>query len=166
MRTRRVSIKSGLLTLVAIGLVVVGLSSSVLIDSVCACGTVNQGVVMKLNWLDRLVQGYAAEHDGLFPTYDEFVQMDEIGERTRKSLTPQVDLASRNFTFALARDDSREIGYAVSDDGRDYVLLGRGLTRKYQVWRLFGIKIWQKFIGYELPILYPGDTPPENSPIS
>lgn len=145
-----------------IGYLAVGLSTSAFIASACACGTVNMEVVIRLNELDSLVQQYAAEHDGNFPTYEELWAI-TVSRRINVNLTPWVDLTSRQFTFVPARTDVYKIGYAVSDDRDEYVLLGVGLTEKYMVTYLFGREIGRWLVGHEFPVLHPGDTPPELS---
>jgi hypothetical protein len=50
--------------------------------------------------------------------------------RDHKRLTPEVDIATRNFRVPPT-DKWGAIGYAVSSDLRDYVLLGTGWGKKY-----------------------------------
>ncbi len=67
----------------------------------CACVSVDWLAAESVNRLDALVHQYAAEHGGLYPTYDELVTMAE--QRDKKYMTPQVDIATRNFLFGQAR---------------------------------------------------------------
>lgn len=169
MKAKRLVVKLALMTTFTIGSIAgclaAGLSSSEFSTSACACGTVNMEVVGNLDQLDGLVRQYAADHDGSFPTYEQLVTL-ATDRRIKRSLTSQVDIASRSFSFTPAQADAHKIGYAISSDRSDYVLLGVGLTERYAVRYLFGRRVSREFIGYEFPILHPGDVPPEPSPIS
>jgi hypothetical protein len=146
------------------GCLAAGLSSSEFSTPACACGTVSMEVVRDLDQLDGLVRQYAVDHDGKFPAFGQLVAL-VTDKRIRRNLTSQVDVVSGAFTFTPARADVYRIGYAVSDDGNNYILLGVGLTEKYAVKYLFGHWVGRESIGYEFPILHPGDVPPEPSPL-
>jgi len=121
-----------------------------------ACVSVNWSTAESVNRVDALVHQYAVEHDGLYPTYDELVAMAE--ERDKEYLTPQVDMAARSFSFRPSQADAQKVGYAVSSDRRDYVLLGVG-GRRREV-RLYG-KIIQP-LSTKVHIIHPGDNPPRH----
>ena len=167
-KAKRLAIKLAWVVISAVissaGCLAVGLTSSEFSTPACACGTVSMEVVRDLDQLDGLVRQYAADHGGKFPAFGQLVTL-VTDKRIRRNLTSQVDVASGSFTFTPARADVYRIGYAVSDDGDDYILLGVGLTEKYAVKYLFGHWVGREFIGYEFPILHPGDVPPEPSPL-
>jgi hypothetical protein len=110
----------------------------------------------RVNRLDALVHQYAVEHNGLYPTYDELVTMAE--QRDKKYMTPQVDMAARGFSFRPGQADAQKVGYAVSADRRDYVLLGVG-GRRREI-RLYG-KVIQP-LSTKVHIIHPGDNPPRH----
>lgn len=142
-----------------------GLTSARVATSACACGTVNQDVVYSLNALDDRVRQYAVEHGGLFPSYAELAAM-VTDDWDRRHLTAEVDFASGTFTFVPGLRDIHKIGYAVSADRRDYVLLGIGWTVYSEVTDWYGHRVSSRVLKHELPILHPGSTPPEPSPYS
>lgn len=154
--------------LVFAGFVATNITTAELSVPACACPSVNELVVHDLATLDGLASEYAARRGGLFPTYDEFsamVQAKSRADLTRQvDLTPQVDLATGTFTFAPGRDDHGTVGYGVSADRRQHLLLGIGLTVRYRDTYLFGHRSSRELIGFDLPVLRPGDTPPEPSP--
>lgn len=147
-----------LTTLITVGFLMVGVSVgflatgiSVSTHSACACITVNDVVLYRLNWIDGLVQQYATEHNGLFPTYDELEAMVALDPHQQGGLTPNVGLSTRSFTFVPTEHDVEKIGYAVSDDRRDYVLLGVGLyERRIQFTSEHSLPA-----GHEFPVLRP-----------
>jgi hypothetical protein len=154
-----------LITAITVGYLALGVNSREFTKSACACVTVNMHVVGRLDQLDYLVQQYAAEHYGEFPTYEELLII-AAGEGIDRGLTPQVDSVSGEFTFVPTRDDASKIGYAVFADRRSYILIGIGLTEKYRAVSLYGREVGKQLIGFEFPILRSGDTPPEPSPFS
>jgi hypothetical protein len=122
----------------------------------CACVSVDWLTAESVNRLDALVHQYAAEHNGLYPTYDELVTMAE--QQDQEYVTPQVDMAARSFSFRPSQTDALKVGYAVSADRRDYVLLGVG-GRRREV-RLYG-KVIQP-LSTKVHIIHPGDDPPRH----
>ena len=137
MMTRRIVSVGVLTTLIVIGFLAAGVSVgflatgiSISTRSACACITVNDVVRRRLNWLDGLVQQYAAEHSRLFPTYSEFEAMAVTDPHGRGGLTSDVSLSTRSFTFVPTEHDVERIGYADSEDRRDYVLLGVGIYER------------------------------------
>jgi hypothetical protein len=80
------------------------------------------------------------------------------------NLTDEVDPSTGTFNFTPTLADVHKIGYAISPDCRSYVLVGIGLTEKHRTTYLFGHRISDEVTGHELPILHPGDVPPEPSP--
>jgi hypothetical protein len=147
-------------------LALLGLSSTVFTQSVCGCPTVNEAVMYDLDHLDALVRQYPDSHGGCYPTYAELAA--QIPAQEQKYLLPkltgEVDPATRAFTFTPARDDVYRIGYAITPDCRDYVLIGVGLIERHQTIFLFGQRIHDLILGREFPTLHPGDVPPEPSP--
>ena len=121
-----------------------------------ACLSVDGLAAESVNRLDALVHQYAANHNGLYPAYSELVTMAE--QRDQKYLTPQIDIAARSFSFRPSQADAQKVGYAVSADRRDYVLLGVG-GRRREV-RLYG-KIIQP-LSTKVHIIHPGDNPPRH----
>jgi hypothetical protein len=164
MRAKHFLAPSAFVVLITIGIAMIGMTSSVFVTSACACGTVNDQVISDLNELDVMVQKYAIEHNGLLPTYDELVVLTAENKRIQQRLTPQVIIVTGAFTFSPTIEDVNKIGYAISTDRREYILLGVGLNEKYKDTYLFGRRIGRDIIGYELPILRPGDIPPKPSP--
>jgi hypothetical protein len=166
MRAKHFLASSAVVVMTAVGAIMIGLTSSVFVTSACACGTVNDEVILALDTLDGLVQKYAFEHNGLHPTYNELVVLTATTEHKwiRRYLTPQADVATGIFTFSPTMNDVRKVGYAVSADRHGYILIGVGLNEKYKDTYLFGRWMGRDIIGYELPILRPGDIPPEPSP--
>jgi hypothetical protein len=116
-----------------------------------ACVSVNWSTAESVNRLDALVHQYAADHNGLYPTYDELATMAE--QRDKKYMTPQINIAARSFSFRPSQADAQKVGYAVSADRRDYVLLGVG-GRRREV-RLYG-KIIQP-LSTKVHIIHPSD---------
>lgn len=167
MSNRKLFVKLGIGILLTIALVggylALGVSRQSFIKPACSCGSVNMEVVMHLNHFEHLVQQYATEHNGKFPTYNELFAI-AAEEKLERHLTSQISLKGGTFTFNPTRGPASTIGYAVSNDRRSYILLGIGLTVKFETLFLYGREIWTEEIGYEYPILRPGDTPPEPSP--
>lgn len=161
---RRCLISAGGFGVLLVVVVLIGLTSSVFVTAACGCVTVNQHVVSALNELDALVQQYAHEHSLLYPSYAELILMapDYIAD----DMTPAVDLGTGTFQFTPSVRDAQTCGYAVSADRRSHVLLGIGLTERHRTIYLFGRRVSDRVIGYEVPILHPGDTPPEPSPFN
>jgi hypothetical protein len=122
----------------------------------CACASVDWSAAERVNRLDALVHQYAVEHNGLCPTYDELVTIAE--QQDKEYMTSQVDMAARSFSFRPSQADAQKVGYAVSADRRDHVLLGVG-GRKVEV-RLYG-KIIQP-LSTKVHIIHPGDHPPRH----
>jgi hypothetical protein len=151
-----------LMLLVVAGTVAANITIAELTAPACACPSVNELVVEDLATLDALAREYAAGLGGLFPSYDEFIAMAPPGHG--RDLTSQVDLATGSFTFVPGRDDARRVGYAVSADRRQYLLLGIGLTERYRDTYMFGHRLSHRRAGFDFPILRPGDPPPEASP--
>jgi hypothetical protein len=97
---------------------------------------------------DQLVRRYQLERRR-FPTYEDFVEQaqQEYDDHTR--LTPQVDWIRK--AFRVSPRTKGAVGYAVSSDRRDYLLLGAGWGRRQWTW--FGIKLFS--IGEGVRILHP-----------
>jgi hypothetical protein len=134
-------------------------------SNVCACGTVNGSVMSGLNELDGIIHQFIINHDGLSPTYTELVELvssdSQLSQWLSQRLTPKVNFTSRAFTFPITQTDAGTIGYAVSSDRRDYVLLGIGIqirqmyffgwepippSYKMQIWRLGEIVPVDEFV--------------------
>jgi hypothetical protein len=164
MRIKHFLASGALVVTAAVGVIMIGLTSSVFAASACACVTVNEEVVYELNELDSIVQKYANGHNGLLPTYDELVIMTTERQWMQRHLTPQADITTGTFMVSPTMNEVNQIGYAVSADRLEYILIGVGLNEKYKDTYLFGRWIGRDIIGYELPILRPGDTPPPSSP--
>ena len=166
MRVKSFLAPGAFLALIIAGVIVVSLASSefVFVSSACACGTVNDEVIDILDELDAEVQKYATAHNGLFPTYSELVGLIADDRWFQPYLTPHVDVATGAFTFDPTRNDVHKIGYAVSLDQRQYILLGVGWTETYKRVYWFGQEVCRYLIGSEFPVLRPGDIPPKSSP--
>jgi hypothetical protein len=127
----------------------------------CACITVNQSIISFLNRVEATLQQFADEHGGTYPLYDELAEILRPRYPVKLGwMTNEMSTSTRTFTFTTEERGGRAIGYAVSDDRQDYVLLGIGITDKYV--RVLGFDL---LAGHEFPILRAGDTPPEPSPI-
>ena len=138
----------GLVTLILLLLPGIG------VETTCACVSPLWLVAGSVNRLDALVQQYASEHTGLYPRYDDLMKLAEA--RDQQQLTPDIDIVTRTFLFVPMQADAHTVGYAVSADQQDYVLLGIG-GRKMEV-RIYKIVI--PVLSTEMRILYPGDNPP------
>lgn len=94
----------------------------------CACITTNDWLQPTLDDLDTQIQQYAAEHQGLYPTYAEIAQWPQpvAGFAGPMPLTSNVSLTTGRFGFALTAADIKTIGYAVSADRRSYLLVCAG----------------------------------------
>lgn len=152
-----------LFTLVFVaGNLILGVRSQNFVRPACGCGFVNVEVAGDLERLDALVQQYAAEHHGDFPTYRDLLALtSSLKQFDRGYLISRVDLLREKFSFTVAAADVYKIGYAVSEDRDRYVLLGVGQTDIYKGVYFYGIELWIEDTGLDdLPILRPGDTPP------
>ncbi|MCP4543383.1 MAG: hypothetical protein GY832_40230 [Chloroflexi bacterium] len=125
---------------------------------VCACISTDWLLYRDLQKLDILVHQYAGEHNGLYPTYNEFEAL--VEQQYRERLTPQVDIATRDFLFRPNNEDVEMLGYAVSSDHSDYVLLGVGLREK--MLSLYGVSGLP--IGREIHIVHSDDAEPPMNP--
>ena len=154
MWAKRILIVSVLAVVITIGFLATGISVSR--NPVCACGTVNDSVSYYLEELDVRVQRYATDNSGLYPTFDTLRAMVASDKYLWRQLTPRVDCSTQRFTFVPTKDDVHKIGYAVSDNQRDYVLLGIGLyERRIQLTDEHSLPA-----GYALPILRPRASQP------
>jgi len=149
---------AGLCAVVASALLMhFGITSTQFQNPACACVTWNEMMISYLDSTEYLIQQYAAGHDGLYPTYQE-LQALLVEEYPSRHLTNQVDIVTRTFTFNPAQAEVGTMGYVVSSDRKDYVLLGIGLIETHTQFSLFDQNLGQR-TSYEFPILRPGDIP-------
>ncbi len=144
------------------GNLILGVRSQNFARPACGCGFPNDEVAYDLEQLDALVQQYAAEHHGNFPTYSDLLALTSSLEQfNRDYLTSQVDILREKFSFTVTAADVYTIGYAVSEDRDRYVLLGVGQSDIYKGVYFYGIELWIEDTGLDdLPILQPGYAPP------
>jgi hypothetical protein len=128
--------KAILLLLLFMGIVGLFLILPMDITPACACPPIDISARWSLDQLNTIVILYAKDHNGQYPSYEElFLRSDKEG---RERLTPYVSMITR--TFYLPQLKWGAIGYAVSTDRHDFVLIATGLGKKEIV--IFGnIKI-------------------------
>ncbi len=133
--------------------------------SPCACGSVNDEVILILNGLDNTIKQYANAHDGKHPSYEEFRTLASNSLRKERlgllKFSNDVDVQAKNFTFKTNKKHTFTIGYATSPNAESYVLIGVGKSEK----RLFLISKQNTFLRYyTYPTLYPHQKPVDHSP--
>jgi hypothetical protein len=137
------------------------LGAAVSTSDICACGTLNGSIASSLHELDGIIQQYGMDHQGLSPTYSELHELVSSDPRLGQMLTPDVNFTSQAFTFDITRADAGRMGYAVSSDRRDHILLGIGMevreirffgwepippVYKMQIWRFGEIAPVDEFV--------------------
>jgi hypothetical protein len=154
MKNRRSFVLFSIATLFACVFAILNVTLSA--TGVCACGTVDGLVIGRLNNIDAVIRQYRINHGGFNPTYSELEELVSVDSWPGTMLTPDVDFASRAFTFHLTDADAGKLGYAVSNDRWDYVLLGVGLQT-----RVISFFEWSIIpAGHRMPIWHPGDMIP------
>jgi hypothetical protein len=119
-------------------------------------------VISGINYLQEFIDQYAQEHDGEYPSYQSVFQIAEE-KRYSKYLTSDL-IISGEFEFVGMTTEAVQIGYAVSQDRSEYILIGMGISHMHNVISLFGIEILDYETGeFEFPIFRSGDQVPENS---
>jgi len=131
--------------------------------SACACGTWNGWVIAHLNRLEIDLEEYSSAHAGKYPSYPEFVEMASL-HPDRPPVTGGLIAAQHEFRFISFPQESIQIGYAVSPDLSQYILVGMGYSYKHVRISLLG----RELIDYgtrisEHPVFYPGDEVPKDS---
>lgn len=148
-----------IILLVAVGLIA-GMNVSVHTLSACGCGSINGWVWSDLNALDASIKQYAATHDGLFPSYDEAVELYKKiePEDYAPKITPDIDVLTGNLK---STGNGKMVAYGVSGDRRSYVLRGIGISDKFVRFVFFGWDLGAHRAGFEYPIFKPGDPDPD-----
>lgn len=135
----------------------IGVASATLITSACACLSTNDIVAEELFAIDNFVQHYAREHGGTPPSFRDVESMYRQKQGSRNFLPSgrirnDIDPTTRNPKFAPVDGDQATFLYALSADGRSYVLAGIGLREIRRA--VFGVPLWR--VRNEFPILIPG----------
>jgi hypothetical protein len=119
-------------------------------------------VISGLNYLQEFIDLYAQEHDGEYPSYQTVFQIAEE-KRYSEYLTNDL-IISGEFELVGMTTEAVQIGYVVSQDRSEYILVGMGISHIHNVISLFGFEILDNETGeFEYPIFRSGDQVPENS---
>jgi hypothetical protein len=90
--------------------------------------------------VDEIVQIYAMEHEGQYPSYEDLYELVESTAIVRRSLlSPQIDFETGKFFIHLGQEDIGKIGYVVSEDQQKYVIKAVGWGE--QTISIYGIDI-------------------------
>lgn len=162
-RTRGLSMAIGgsMLAFVA----AIGAMTATLHTSACACISTNEIVASQLQVIDTFVQQYAKEHEGTPPSFKEVERMYLQKQEARRffpggRIRNDIDPTNQNAKFTPREGDQATVLYALSTDGRSYVLAGIGLLEIRRM--VFGMPLWH--VRNDFPILRLGDPMPKGPP--
>jgi len=143
---------------------VAGTSVSTTATPGCACVTWNGIVLGDLDYLSPAIQAYVSRN-GHYPTFAEVAEMLPPEDYHQKLLTDEIEVLQEPLRFLRFKTNAAQIGYAVSPDRTQGILVGMGISEERGRLYLFGHLVQEWLTGDLLfPILLPGmPEPPDGA---
>ena len=141
-------------------ILVAGTSVSTTATPGCACVTWNGIVLGDLDHLSADIEAYVVQN-GRYPTFAEVAEMLPPEDYHQRLLTDEIEVVQTPLRFLRFTNNAAQIGYAVSPDRTQGILIGMGISEERGRLYLFGHLIQEWLTGELLfPILLPGQAEP------